>query len=276
MPKKIAQIPYISKSRNAEHYGLQEAFLAIITSELADEYKFSSLRNKYQSAFNREDEAYLQCLAFADTKLIEERDRLRIQRYRLFDLTVQSKLYSLIPSEVEAAEKMKFAMSPYTRVISRPSSERSAMLIDLVKKFQLEEYESILKSLGLTEALEALKTANDDFLEAYSRRADEKRIRMIREKLLRVRKEVDSSFKEVVAVIDAYYLMSELINQDATVKAVFGKLIDDINSQIVQFTETLSRRGVGIKAKIDSDKPVVDPDPSDKPGGDDDDHPVIE
>lgn len=275
MPKKISSIPYLSKSRNAEHYGLQERFLAILTAEFAAKYKISGYRANYEALFNKEDEAYLQNQAYADTKEIDDKDIGRNDRYRYVDFCVKSKKLSLNPSEVAAAKTVAYAMEPYVGLTSKPYAENTSMLIDLVKKLQSPEYAPAVEVLGLTSAVTALKAANEAFIEVYSRRANDKLMRAASDKMRAIRPEVDLAFFKCAEAIDALYLINESIEHDEANTAAIGKVIDSINAEIIQFTETLSRRGAGKKVKIDPNKPD-DINPPSGEGGGEDDRPVIE
>lgn len=273
--KKIPEIKYLKSARNAEHYNLYTQLLRVVPADFATQYKVTALRDSFATLFEKEDEAYLQSMAFADTKEIEEKDTIRDQRFRYLDLTVQSKQLSTVDAELKAAEKVAFAMKPYAGAASKPFSENTAMVEDLVKKLQSAEYSSYVQTLGLTDAVVALKTANDDFVAVYSRRADEKRVRNVSDNLKTIRPQVDDAARKLFEAINALYLVSEMIENDQAKITAIGGVIDAVNAEILQFSETLSRRGVGAKAKIDpdDDRPVI---PPEEGGGGEDDRPVIE
>ncbi|WP_304252611.1 DUF6261 family protein [Parabacteroides gordonii] len=272
--KKIPEIKYLKSARNAEHYNLYTQLLRVVPADFATQYKVTALRDSFATLFEKEDEAYLQSMAFADTKEIEEKDTIRDQRFRYLDLTVQSKQLSTVDAELKAAEKVAFAMKPYAGAASKPFSENTAMVEDLVKKLQSAEYSSYVQTLGLTDAVIALKTANDDFVAVYSRRADEKRVRNVSDNLKTIRPQVDDAARKLFEAINALYLVSEMIENDQAKITAIGGVIDAVNAEILQFSETLSRRGVGSKAKIDpDDKPLI---PPEEGGGGEDDRPVIE
>lgn len=270
--KKIADISYLTQARNAEHYNLYSQILRVVTTDFATTYKLTALRDSLAAAFDDEDEAYLQSQSYADTKDIEEKDTVRDRLFRLIDLSIQSKKLSLVEAETKAAEKVAFGIKPYSGAASKPFAENTAMVDDMVKKLQSAEYTAAVQTLGLTDAVVALKTANDDFVAAYSRRADEKRIRSISDNLKKIRPQVDEAARKLFDAINALYLVNELVEKDQAKKTAIGAAIDAINAEIVQFAETLSRRGVGAKAKVDSDdRPIIPPKEDDK-----DDRPVIE
>lgn len=272
--KKIPAILYLKSARNAEHYNLQEALLKAVPADFATQYKLAGLRGNYQSLFEKEDSIYLQNQGFAGTKELSDKDAVRDRLFRLVRLTAQSKELSLVPEEAAAGRQLAFAMKPYGNAASKPDAENTAMVSDLLKKLQSEEYSPYVQTLGLAGAVAALKTANDEFAELYSRRADEKRERTVAEKLLQVRPLVDEAARKLFEAINAVYMVSEVVEEDAAKMAAVGAVVDAVNAEIVQFSETLSRRGIGSKTKVGpDDKPLIPPEGG---GGGEEDRPVIE
>lgn len=273
--KSIPEIRYLTRARNAEHYRLQEALLKAVPVDFATKYKLTALRDMYLTLFEKEDSIYLQTNGFIDTKELADKDVVRDRLFRLVRLTIQSKELSLEEAEAQAAAKLAFLMKPYNLAASKPDAENTAMVSDCVKKLQSDEYRPFVQTLGLTDAVAALKEANEAFDALYSHRADEKRVKTVTENLLEIRPQVDAAFLELSKAINALYTVSVMIDKDAEKEAEIGSVIDAVNAEILQFTETLSRRGAGAKAKVDpdDDKPIIDG----GDGGDDgDDRPVIE
>lgn len=275
--KKIPAITYLPRARNAEHYNLQEALLKAVSAQFATKYKLDSLRNAYQTLFEKEDSIFLQTRAFADTKELSAKDAVRDRYLRLFKATLLSKELGLSEDDAAAASRISYAFDPYTDAAARPDAENTAMVSDMVKKLQSDTYAADLTKLGLTEIVAALKKANDEFAESYSHRADEKRIRTMNENLIEIRPLVDEAARKLFEAINALYLVNDAIEKDVAKSAEIGAVMDAVNAQIVQFAETLSRRGVGKKAKVDpDDKPdITDPTPT-PPDQGGDDRPEIE
>lgn len=264
--KKITEIYNLKSARNAEHYNLQEAFLKAVGDGFATKYKLNELRADFASLFEKEDQIYLQSQAFADTNDLSAADAKRDRLFRLVKLTVESKELSLTEAEANAADKVAFGMKPYKAAANKPDAENTAMVADLVKKLQSDDYAGYIETLGLKAAVEELKKANEEFAVLYSHRADEKRVRSVTENLLQIRPKVDEAARKLFESINAVYLVSEVIEKDQTKMQEIGTVIDAVNAEIVQFSETLSRRGVGKKAKVDpDDKPII---PPEEGGGD--------
>lgn len=257
--KTISEIKNLTRARNAEHYRLQEALLRAITAEFATKYTISVPYEAYRKAFEGEDAIYLQARAFVDTKELTEKDAERDKLFRFVRLTIQSKTLSFDADEAAAAEKLAHIIKPYGLASSKPDAENTAMVSDLVKKMQSDDYSNYVTKVGLTDAVNALKTANDEFDTIYSRRADEKRVRTVTESLQNARKKVDAAFSDLRDAINAIYTVNALVEKDATKEAEIGAVIDAMNAEILQFTETLSRRGIGKKSSVSTDDaPVMD------------------
>ncbi len=259
MGKQLNEISYLYRARNAEHYRLQEALLRVITAEFTTKYQLAALREAYSKAFENENSIYLQTRSFVDTKALNAKDAERDRLFRLISLGIRNKELSLDGVEAEAAATLAYVLKPYKGATSKADAENTAMVSDFVKKLQSDDYSSEVEALGLTTVLAALKTANDEFDVIYSRRANEKRVRAVAEKIRKARRKVDAAFAELADAINVIYAANALVEKDATKEAEIGAVIDAANAEILQFSETLSRRGVGKKATIAADDaPVTD------------------
>lgn len=274
--KKIALITYQSKARNAEHYNLHQRFLAIVTEEFATKYNVAPLRVKYQELFAKEDKVYLYNKAFEDTEALTKKDAERDNRQRYFNLTLQSKTFSPDADEAETARKLMFVVKPFLDAAGKPDAENTALLDNMIKKLQSEEVAGWVQTLGLTQTVADLQRLNTEYAELYSHRAEEKRVRTITESLGQLRPQVDKAAEVMFEAISALYLVNALTEKDATKEAEIGAVIDAVNAEIVQFSETLSRRGAGAKIDPDDDSPLIPDTPKEPEGGGEDDRPVIE
>lgn len=278
--KKIPEILYLKSARNAEHYNLQQSLLEAAPAEFATKFKLTELRDNYAALFDKEDDVYLQNRAFADSEEVQASDVERDGRLSFYNLSLKVKKLSKVKEDEEAVNKLLFVGKPYARASSKPHAENTAMVDDLVKKLQSDEYAGYVEKLGLTGAVADLKKANDDFKVVYSRRATEKLTREVGDKLKELRPQVDAAAAKYFEAINALYLVNDMIEKDTSKAAEIGAVIDAVNAEILQFSQTLSRRGVGSKTKIEDDRPIIPPDEGgNEPGGGgggEDDRPVIE
>ena len=67
---------------------------------------------------------------------------------------------------------------------------------------------------------------------------------------------VDTAYRSLASAINALYQVNSLITRSASTEAEFGGLIDGVNALIVQFHQTLSMRGAGSTADVNTDDTV--------------------
>lgn len=259
MGKILSAIKNPTRARNAEHYRLQLAIIKSVSAEFITKYQLDTPWAAYVKAFENEDSIYLQSRGFVDTKVLTAKDAERDKLYRFISQTIRSKKLSIDAAEAEAAEALAFVIKPYGKMITKPDAENTAQVFDLVKKLESSDYSQYVETLGLTKAVATLKTVNTEYDDLYSHRADEKRVRSVADGLRSARKKVDAAFAVFANAINAVYTVNALGEKDAAKEEEIGAVIDAINSEILQFTETLSRRGIGKKVVIAQDEtPTTD------------------
>lgn len=238
---------------------MQEAVLRAVTAEFVTKHGISVPFEAYQKAFESEDAIYMQTREFVDTKALAGKDAERDKLFRFVRLTVQSKKLSLVAEEVTAAETIEYVLKPYGLMSTKPDAENTAMVSDFVKKMQSDDYSQYVAKLGLTEAVEALKTVNNTFSSLYSSRADEKRVRTVSDTLKKIRHKVDIALADLREAINAIYIVNALVEKSEEKEAEIGAVVDAVNAEVLQFAEMLSRRGIGRKIAVSTDdEPVTE------------------
>jgi hypothetical protein len=250
MSKTIPEIKNLTRARNAEHYWLQEALLRSITQEFATKYQLLSLYTAFVKAFEKEDAVFRNTQTFEDTKPLEKKAAERNRLFLHIRLIIRGMKLGLDDAAVKAAEVLSFITKPYGMAAAKPDTEGSAQIIDLVKKLESSEYKQHVETLGLTQAVAALKKANNEFETLYSHRANEKRVRSSTEGLKKLRSKADKAFLDISKAINALYAVNALVEKDAEKEAEIGAVIDAMNAVILQFAETLSRRQIGRKSLV--------------------------
>ena len=179
---------------------------------------------------------------------------------------MDSNLYCPVATKKAAAEKLAYVMKPYRSANSKAFAENTAQVTNLVADFQLEANAGYVELLGLAEAVAQLKTANNEFNAVYMGRSGEKLVRASTENMKSIRPKVDTAFRSLSSAINALYQVNSLITRSDATETELGGLIDGVNALIVQLHQTLSLRGAGTSADVDTDDTV-------SPGGGQDDSP---
>ena len=254
----------LNNARNAEHYQFHSDVLSIVTEEVAAAQKIDSLRSEYAALFDKENTAFIQNRAYESTKGVEAKDRVRDDLFLYIKQTVDSNLYCPVATKKAAAEKLAYVMKPYRSANSKAFAENTAQVTNLVADFQSEANAGYVELLGLTEAVDQLKTANNEFNAVYMGRSGEKLVRASTENMKSIRPKVDNAFRSLSSAINALYQVNSLITRSEATETELGGLIDGVNALIVQLHQTLSLRGAGTSADVNTDD-TVSPD-----GGQDD------
>jgi len=252
----------LNNARNAEHYQFHSDVLSIVTVEVATAQKIEGLRSEYAALFDKENTAFIQNRAYESTKEVEAKDRVRDELFLYVKQTVDSNLYCPVATKKAAAEKLSFAMKPYRSANSKAFAENTAQVTNLVADFQSETYAEYVELLGLTDAVEQLKTANNEFNAIYMGRSGEKLVRASTENMKSIRPKVDTAYRSLASAINALYQVNSLVTRSESTEAELGGLIDGVNGLIVQLHQTLSLRGAGSTSDVNTDDTV-------SPGGGD-------
>jgi len=252
----------LNNARNAEHYQFHSDVLSIVTVEVATAQKIEGLRSEYAALFDKENTAFIQNRAYESTKEVEAKDRVRDELFLYIKQTVDSNLYCPVATKKAAAEKLSFAMKPYRSANSKAFAENTAQVTNLVADFQSETYAEYVELLGLTDAVEQLKTANNEFNAIYMGRSGEKLVRASTENMKSIRPKVDTAYRSLASAINALYQVNSLVTRSESTEAELGGLIDGVNGLIVQLHQTLSLRGAGSTSDVNTDDTV-------SPGGGD-------
>ena len=252
----------LNNARNAEHYQFHSDVLSIVTVEVATAQKIEGLRSEYAALFDKENTAFIQNRAYESTKEVEAKDRVRDELFLYVKQTVDSNLYCPVATKKAAAEKLSFAMKPYRSANSKAFAENTAQVTNLVADFQSEANAGHVELLGLTDAVEQLKTANNEFNAIYMGRSGEKLVRASTENMKSIRPKVDTAYRSLASAINALYQVNSLVTRSESTEAELGSLIDGVNGLIVQLHQTLSIRGAGSTSDVNTDDTV-------SPGGGD-------
>ena len=246
----------LNNARNAEHYQFHSDVLSIVTVEVATAQKIEGLRSEYAALFDKENTAFIQNRAYESTKEVEAKDRVRDELFLYVKQTVDSNLYCPVAAKKAAAEKLSFAMKPYRSANSKAFAENTAQVTNLVADFQSETYAEYVELLGLTDAVEQLKTANNEFNAIYMGRSGEKLVRASTENMKSIRPKVDTAYRSLASAINALYQVNSLVTRSESTEAELGSLIDGVNGLIVQLHQTLSLRGAGSTSDVNTDDTV--------------------
>ena len=261
--KKIL-VPFsLYEARNAEHYGLYSDIFESIPQELAEKYHLTPIYSTCVNLFGIENDCHLRNQGYKNTEAIEQGDKKRDDLMLAIAQTIEAFTRLPIAEKAEAAKRLNFLLKPYRNVTRLPYAQESANIRDFVLKMAEEANAADIETLGLTEMMTLLDEANQAFIDLYKGRSGEIRVRSTSETMKTIRPKVDATFAQLFDAINGLYIVNELTTKDVTTREELGKVIDDINSFLIQLQKTLIRAGViGGKVKDEGDdEPTPEPEP---------------
>lgn len=242
----------LAKGRNAEHFTFHDNVLAAFTEEMAAELKIGPLRANYAALFRKEDQIYKYNSTEELTKVVKETDKVRDDLFSYLKQVVDANLICPAAAKKAAAEKLALVIKPYRDAGYRPYRENTGLIRNLLGDLQPGDRAASLEVLGLTETVELLKKANDDFNAVSTERADDRLVRDTSEKMRQIRPQVDEAYRAVTEAVNSLYSANELVFHDEGQAQTLGRLIAVINREVNEFQRGLAQRGAGKKADIAS------------------------
>ena len=259
--KKIL-LPFpLYRARNAEHYGLYSDIIEAIPAELAEKYQLTPLHSVCVNVFGIENDCHLRNQGYKNTEAIEAEDKKRDDLLLALAQTVEAYTRLPIAEKAEAAKRLNFLLKPYRDAYRLPLAQETANIRDFILKMKEEENATDIETLGLTEMVTLLDEANKSFNALYKGRSGEILVRSTSDTMKTIRPKVDAAFSQLFDAVNGLYIVNELTTKDATKRQELGKVIDDINSLLIQLQKTLIRAGVIGGKTEDKDTPEPTPEP---------------
>lgn len=247
--RPIKDIPYLDNARNAEHWYLAMQLLEVLTAEFAEKYGLTSRLAKAQAVFDRENEAFKAEVGYEDTASVNAKDDTRDKVFRRIKATAHMAELSDDPEVADPAKRLLERVLEASGDVTRaPQGEATALYVDMVEKLQSDVYAEDVEKIGATADVALLKETNEAFHEAYVGRTDVKQARATGEKIEAVREEMNEEIRWLVDLLNALYLYYLELAPDAEAFAEVKAVVDHFNARILQYRETLARRGFGSAA----------------------------
>ncbi len=263
----------LSRARNAEHYQFHSDMLGIFTPAFCEDRNLTELRIDYQSLFDIENDCYLRNRNYQDTPEVEATDKKRDDLFLFCSQTISTGVYSPVADYQAAAKRLYYQLKPYINAPRLSYSANTAAVADFVQKMKEEANATDIATLGLTTAIDALETVNNQFNALYTGRSAELLSRATSDTMKSIRPRVDLSYRTTAEAINALYMVNELTTKNSSTRQALETVIDRMNAIIIQLQTILSRAGVGAKPNF---KPDGSTPTTPAPDEGEDDRPVIE
>lgn len=247
--KKI-QTVNLARGRNAEHYTYHDNVVSILSEEIAAELKIGQLRATYAALFEREEAAFKHNSAEEHTKEVADKDKERDNLFCHLKLVAEAFKTSPVPEKKAAGDKLSYAIRPYRDANRKAYRENTALIKNLLIDLGAADCITALTTLGMTDVVEMLRKANEEFAAMSAERTDTRLVRDTTESMEQTRPLVDAAYQAVADAVNSLYSANELMMHDEAMGRTLATLIDKINGEVNEFQRALAQRGAGKKADL--------------------------
>jgi hypothetical protein len=250
------QVRTLLKSlHNGEHFRFYDsAIIKTLAPLMTSLPQMSGMYNALKTVFDREDALLKLSQGSILTKDIRFLNGKRSVYYSYLWASVAVFRYENLASNIQqAVETLEFLRNTYKDLLYANYADMSGMMINFLQDCEKPAYKPSIQLLGLTEIVNKIKAAEEEFDTLYDERAFNKEQIADLGKLVEVRPEVDDAFVTLIDAINFTWTANEMGAKDATLRANLIEAKDHIAAAIHQAELVLARRGHH-KAKEDDKK----------------------
>jgi hypothetical protein len=222
----------LHSAHNDEHALFHNNVYKLIMLQTAVKLGIVKLIFNYEIAIAAEEAAMGVDPGSVFTKTITQTDGYRDQLDRSFDLLVESKTIDFDPAVCEAANRVERILKQYGIVRKLPYDDKTKAYNTRNKKLSTE-YSTDVALLGGSALLAQQNMANEEFMNHFCDRANEKAI-TISGNVKAARAVVDNAYEAIVNRVNAL----ALINGDAD----YAEFIDKVNYYVKYNKDVLAAR----------------------------------
>lgn len=237
---------YCSKFDNALHAQFQNQMYAMIAGEdLARIHVDEALMGEWRSLIDTEIDINNEARASAETARLKEKDAERDTLISYLFGAVRNETLSPLPARRTAAEELQIVTDRYAGLQGKAVDEETLLVTGLLTDLRKEPLAAHVATLGLTEVLAALETANTEYQALRSARTDVRAASNLPNSK-EVRPETDARYARVCQLIEASYLLGT-VEED---KAAIATLVRRMNQYTAE-TKTTWRQMEAQRKKTD-------------------------
>lgn len=251
----------VSRMNNGAHFLYHTDFYNRILADTAVKEKIAEVMPRYKQAIDNEDIALKISQKSLSTDKIEANDKRRDSLFNGLKNIVRAQLAVSDPEIRDAAVVINQLIKDYSINVKDQLDKETGLLINFIDDLETK-YAKEVEKLAIGTFIKQLKESNE-LVRNFTASRTEEVLAKPGFTLAEARKETDKVYKEVVKQINAHILLE---GEDD-----YKNLVTLQNKEIVHYKQQVLKQSV---PPASGDLPQ--PPKPDKPGGDDDDHPVIE
>ncbi|MDL2265695.1 DUF6261 family protein [Parabacteroides sp. OttesenSCG-928-G07] len=243
--KAIEKTTILRRLRNGEHFNTHSGIIRYLKEPIAEFPELTASFTVYEEFFEHESNVFKPLRQMLGTNKVKEADKKRDRAFVAVRMTVKSSLYSIDPEVKAAAASLMLILNDYKRAPQKSYIEASGLINSLTTKLSLRRNRPFVAKLGLTSAVELLCNANKAFVALYGERLDWWRDNKKLGNMKKIRPQVDDAFDRLVYLINSFYAMNEVGEQDTDKREKLTEIIEEINARLDNIKRTTAYRKAG-------------------------------
>jgi hypothetical protein len=234
----------LRKLHNGEHYRFFDiAIIKALVALMPSVPQASGIFNALKTVFEKEDALYKLSLGSILTKDIRSFNDKRSAFFAYFWASVAIARYKNIAGFVAAVETLEFLHNIYKDMLRANYYEMSGMMINFLEDCEKPAYKPSIQLLGLTDIVDEIKAAQEEFDNLYEERSTDKGNLADLGKLAEVRVEVDDIFVTFIDALNTTWTANELGAKAPTLRTKLLEAKGVITNAISEAELVLTRRG---------------------------------
>jgi hypothetical protein len=243
---KVVLTVHLTKLRNAEYYQLMSRTKHYFSGELRTKYNLIDRFQLFDDCMTLFDGLFAKNKKAEETPEVQAARKVRNSMFIGIKEMLRGLLRSGSPAQIASAKKIEFLLDPYKGANADGNASNSGLIHKFIADVMEEDTYFYITNLNLNNQIDELITLSDAFDDILYKRSQKYQAAKEADKLVEVRKKMNVAYRNLIAKVNALYLIADDDAVEPT-KADIGKLIDDINGVIFEMSRTISRRrGVNI------------------------------
>ena len=236
----------LTRLRNAEYYQLMSRTKHYFNGELRTKYNLIDRFQIFDDCMTLFDGLFAKNKKAEETPEVQSAREARNSMFIGIKELIRGLLRSGSPAQIASAKKIAFLLEPYKGANADGHGSNSGYIHKFIADVMEEDTYFYITNLNLNNQIDELITLSDAFDDILYKRSQKYQAAKEADKLVEVRKKMNVAYRNLIAKVNALYLIAD-DDKVETTKADIGKLIDDINGVIFEMSRTISRRrGVNI------------------------------
>lgn len=194
--KKIS----LSRLQNVEYHAFMLDVVTLITQSQIPSLQTTATQMQTLLTSLASSIAYIRKSEF--TQQLAQLDKTRDQYLYGLNFRIKSESYSPNETVRQAADKIKIVLDHYKNLTVEHFRKESDLIEHLLKELSGEQYQTAIQQTGIQDWLNAIKTANQQFIDVYLSRRDESANQTPID-VKQIRKQLDEHYRQLIKLVEA-------------------------------------------------------------------------